>query len=449
MSFSESVSKWETEKLSLLADYISRGITPKYTDDKNQSILVVNQRCIREGKVLFEDARRHDIEKKKVSEEKFLRDFDVLVNSTGVGTLGRVSQIKKVYEPTTVDSHVTIVRGNSDYIDKKYLGYAIKAQQSIIENMAEGSTGQTELSRKRLGDEIVIGFPKNKQEQKAIAHILSTLDDKIEVNNQINKTLENMAQAIFKQWFVDFEFPNEDGEPYKSSGGEMVESELGMIPKGWEVGSFSEYISSMLGGDWGKDSPQGNYTQKVYCLRGADINDIVAGNKGKMPERYIIEKNLIKKKLNSGNLVVEISGGSPTQSTGRIAYVSSDLLKRYNSPLVATNFCRAIKLKKDEHMEFFYNYWKALYQNNVFFHYENGTTGIKNLDISSFIERHPIVIPNENIIKMFTHQVKLFYKMHQNYGVENSQIETLRDSLLPKLMSGEIRVPMDEEGDVS
>src|SRR5699024_11080133 len=77
---------------------------------------------------------------------------------------------------------------------------------------------------------------------KTIAHILSTLDDKIEVNNQINKTLENMAQAIFKQWFVDFEFPNEDGEPYKSSGGEMVESELGMIPKGWEVKDLGEII---------------------------------------------------------------------------------------------------------------------------------------------------------------------------------------------------------------
>lgn len=75
-------------------------------------------------------------------------------------------------------------------------------------------------------------------EQKAIAHILSTLDEKIEVNNEINKTLEKIAQAIFKQWFVDFEFPNEDGEPYQSSGGEMVESELGLIPKGWEVGNL-------------------------------------------------------------------------------------------------------------------------------------------------------------------------------------------------------------------
>lgn len=333
-------------------------------------------------------------------------------------------------------------------VNPKFIRYYTLSNEykDWVSSFSTGST-RSNINAKTYGN-MKIKLPPTDQ-QDFLVRILSTIDDKIQVNNQINKTLENMAQAIFKQWFVDFEFPNEDGEPYKSSGGEMVESELGMIPKGWEVGSFSEYISSMLGGDWGKDSPQGNYTQKVYCLRGADINDIVAGNKGKMPERYIIEKNLIKKKLNSGNLVVEISGGSPTQSTGRIAYVSSDLLKRYNSPLVATNFCRAIKLKKDEHMEFFYNYWKALYQNNVFFHYENGTTGIKNLDISSFIERHPIVIPNENIIKMFTHQVKLFYKMHQNYGVENSQIETLRDSLLPKLMSGEIRVPMDEEGDVS
>ena len=333
-----------------------------------------------------------------------------------------------------------------DENDNIFIYYLLKNNIDIIENHANGSTFK-EISGSVMKS-LEFGIP-SLREQKAIAHILSTLDDKIEVNNQINKTLENMAQAIFKQWFVDFEFPNENGEPYKSSGGEMVESDLGLIPKGWEVGSFSEYIISMLGGDWGKDSPQGNYTQKVYCLRGADINDIVAGNKGKMPERYIIEKNLIKKKLNSGNLVIEISGGSPTQSTGRIAYVSNDLLKRYNSPLVATNFCRAIKLKKDEHMEFFYNYWKTLYQNNVFFHYENGTTGIKNLDISSFIERHQIIIPNENIVKMFTRQAKLFYKMHQNYGVENSQIETLRDSLLPKLMSGEIRVPLNEEGDAS
>src|SRR5690606_14224033 len=74
-----------------------------------------------------------------------------------------------------------------------------------------------------------------------------TLDEKIETNNQINEKLEEMAQALFKRWFVDFEFPNENGEPYKSSGGEMVESELGMIPKGWGVGKLGDIISISSG----------------------------------------------------------------------------------------------------------------------------------------------------------------------------------------------------------
>ncbi|MGI6428482.1 MAG: restriction endonuclease subunit S [Syntrophomonadaceae bacterium] len=77
-------------------------------------------------------------------------------------------------------------------------------------------------------------------EQKSIAATLSCLDDMIELNNRTNQILEEIAQAIFKSWFIDFEFPNEDGEPYKSSGGEMVESELGEIPKGWRVASFTE-----------------------------------------------------------------------------------------------------------------------------------------------------------------------------------------------------------------
>ena len=392
---------------------------------------------------------RYFINNEKYEEMKrfTVRENDLIISCSG--TVGRVSVIRKDDPIGIISQALLILRPNTEKVLTDFLFYFFTSRigyNSIISR--SGGSVQANISKRAVIENIDIDVPPL-PEQKSIVNILSALDKKIEVNNQINKTLESMAQAIFKQWFVDFEFPNEDGEPYKSSGGEMVESELGMIPKGWEVGSFSDYISSMLGGDWGKDSPQGNFTQKVYCLRGADINDIVAGNKGKMPERYIIEKNLLKKKLNSGNLVVEISGGSPTQSTGRIAYVSNDLLKRYNSPLVATNFCRAIKLKNDEHMEFFYNYWKIFYQNNIFFHYENGTTGIKNLDISSFIERHPIIIPNENIVSMFTRQAKLFYKMHQNYGVENSQIETLRDSLLPKLMSGEIRVHLEEEGDAS
>ena len=114
----------------------------------------------------------------------------MLINSTGVGTLGRAAQIKEISEPTTVDSHVTILRPN-EYIDNLYFGYAVQMLEKNIENLAEGSTGQTELSRVRLEDEIFINCLPIKS-QKKIGLILSNIDKKIELNNQINKNLTRL-----------------------------------------------------------------------------------------------------------------------------------------------------------------------------------------------------------------------------------------------------------------
>ncbi|NLK43770.1 MAG: restriction endonuclease subunit S [Tissierellia bacterium] len=120
-----------------------------------------------------------------------------------------------------------------------FLYYLMMIKRYELENIAGGSTFK-EVSG-RIVKEFKIPVPPL-NEQKSIAKILSFLDEKIEVNNQLNKTLEEMAQTIFKHWFVDFEFPYEDGEPYKSSGGEMVESDLGMIPKGWEVKELGDVV---------------------------------------------------------------------------------------------------------------------------------------------------------------------------------------------------------------
>src|SRR5690606_39114669 len=128
-------------------------------------------------------SRFSDLQKRKVPSEKYLKSYDILINSTGQGTLGRVSQIKEVTSPVTVDSHVTIVRAKRD-IDNVFLGYCLKARQSEIESMAEGSTGQTELSKYKVA-EMVIKVP-SLASQKRIAEILSSLDDKIELNNKIN-----------------------------------------------------------------------------------------------------------------------------------------------------------------------------------------------------------------------------------------------------------------------
>lgn len=281
--------------------------------------------------------------------------------------------------------------------------------------------------------------------QKSIAYVLSTLDKKIQVNSKINQNLEAIAQAIFKHWFADFEFPNEEGKPYKSSGGEMVESEFGLIPMGWKVGHINYFIGSIIGGDWGKPTFQKNYTHQVRIIRGADIPEIKVGNKGNAPMRFILEKSYKKKALRKGNLVVEISGGSPTQSTGRITYISEEVIRKFDSDIVCTNFCRLMTINRSSFMEFVYLYWQKLYESGVFFLYENGTTGIKNLDIDAVLNNYSIVQPPDNIIEKFHKTLKNVYKKIQVLGEENIKLTKIRDTLLPKLMSGEIQVPMDKE----
>lgn len=232
----------------------------------------------------------------------------------------------------------------------------------------------------------------------------------------LNKNLEAQAQSLFKSWFID--------APEASS---------------WESGTFSDIIDTMIAGDWGKEAPTGNNTEMVYCIRGADIPEVKNGNKGKMPTRYILPKNYASKHLVAGDVVVEISGGSPTQSTGRIAAVSQSLLDRYDKGMVCTNFCKAMKPKAGYSM-FVYYYWQYLYDKKVFFLYENGTTGIKNLDISGFIETEPIILPPAELVQKFDTFCHSVFDIIFANGLQNEQLSSTRDSLLPKLMTGELDV---------
>ncbi len=300
--------------------------------------------------------------------------------------------------------------------------------------------GKQQLSKLRSGSSqpyISLGALRNldipvpnENTMNDIVSILSSLDDKIELNRRINGNLEQQAQALFKAWFVDF-------EPFKD--GKFVDSELGRIPEGWKVGRFNNIIESTLSGDWGKERQEGNYIKKVFCLRGADIPDVKIGNKGYMPIRFILEKNFATKALTAGNLVIEISGGSPTQSTGRICRISHELLTKYNNSIVCTNFCKAIRPMVG-YSSFMYYMWEKLYNEGVMFSYENGTTGIKNLDINGLTQKEPIIIPPIEVALNFEKYVDIYYNKIQKNGIESEQLSHLRDTLLPRLMSGELNV---------
>ena len=156
---------------------------------------------------------------------------------------------------------------------------------------------------------------------------------------------------------------------------------------------IKDVISEVKSGDWGKGSPTENYTTEVLCVRGADIPELCKGNVGKMTQRFIHNKKATSKILSANNLIIEISGGSPTQSTGRIALISDKILSRYSKPLICSNFCKAITATGIQ-PEYLFNYWLYLYNKDAMFPYENGTTGIKNLDFNSFIQEQDISIPD-------------------------------------------------------
>lgn len=330
------------------------------------------------------------------------------------GTPGRVCLV-----PDPVDfciaQDMIALRADDEKIYNKYL-LAVLRSWKIQQQIYNTNVGDViPHFKKQFMDQLLIPVP-DRRIQEVIGNLYYELSYKTELNKKINNNLEQQAQTLFKSWFID--------APESSS---------------WETGTFSDIIETMIAGDWGKDSPTGNNTEMVYCIRGADIPDVKSGNKGKMPTRFILPKNYAAKHLVAGDVVVEISGGSPTQSTGRIASISQSLLDRYDKGMVCTNFCKAMKPKSGYSM-FVYYYWQYLYDKKVFFLYENGTTGIKNLDISGFIETEPIILPPAELVEKFDAFCHSIFNVIFANGLQNEQLANMRDALLPKLMSGEVDV---------
>ena len=322
--------------------------------------------------------------------------------------------------------------------DIDYLYYYLKYHIKEIEAIGSGTTFK-EVSKTSL-QQFEIALPAL-EVQKHIASILSNIDCKIELNRAINQNLEAMAKQLYDYWFVQFDFPDENGRPYKSSGGKMVWNDKlkREIPKGWKDITFTSFINKNKAGDWGDDIPKDG-TIKVGCVRGADIiklNDV--------PSRYITSKHS-DRLLEDGDIVIEVSGGSPIQATGRVALITNGVIERNGGALVCSNFCQSFSMKKRVFSEYFYYLWKNLYDNDNMFNFEGKTSGIKNFQTEVFLANHWFEVPKQ-LIETF-HAVVLQYHLmiDQNIAESNNLIK-LRDELLPLLMNGQVSVNSDLSDD--
>lgn len=320
--------------------------------------------------------------------------------------------------------------------DNEYLFYLLKHNINELINRESGTVFGSVNKKDILGLKVLV--PENQMEQKAIAHVLSTLDDKIEVNNRINKTLENMAQAIFKRWFVDFEFPNEEGEPYKSNGGEMVESELGMIPKGWEVVELETIINVKHGYAFKSEFFSDNPTNKVLLTPGNfNIGGGFKADKLKYySESAVYPSNYVLKKEDLLVTMTDLSIAGDTLGYPLI-------VPRRKYIMLHNQRLGKVEIKKNSiSKEYLYYLFCTKEYRGYILGSATGTT-VKHT-APNRIMNYRVALPNWNVLSAFSSVASEILEMLSENDFQNVVLKSVRDTLLPKLMAGEIRVPIEE-----
>ena len=377
-----------------ITSYIKRGITPVYTDDCLNSIVVLNQKCNRDYRISFDDARLHDIKKKKISPEKYLQSYDVIINATGVGTAGRVAQIGLVNDKVTTDSHMLVLRCN-DCIDKSYYGWLLKSLQGRIEMFAEGSTGQTEMNKDLILD-IEFDLPSFENQIK-ISNLLNSIDSRISLNEEINDNLQQQASSIFRNYLIKFD----------------------NIPAGWEIGSLDSIADYINGLAMQKYPPKNNEVGlpvlKISELKQGFCDSNSDRCTSDLKSDYIINNGDVIFSW-SASLVVDIWAGGKAGLNQHLFNVKS---KKYD--------------------KWFYYWWTKYYLNEFIHEALAKATTMGHIKRDS-LSKAKVLIPSDSDYKSIANILEPLTDSIIKIKLENQRLSELRDALLPKLMSGEIDV---------
>lgn len=375
---------------------------------------------IRDGSIDWDTVPYCTIDEKSLVKTK-LEIGDIVVARTGATT--GINQIIKQDKFAVFASYLIRFRIDKNIADPFFIGYYLKSKYwndhlgSII-----GGSAQPGANAKQFGD-FTMDLPPLPT-QKAIAEILSSLDSKIELNNQINQNLEALAQALFKQWFVDFEFPNENGEPYKSSGGEMIDSELGEIPKGWRVYNFGELLTTI---------------SKTYPLK--KVEEVIFLNTGDIQNGKFLHKNYSRADQLPGQAKKSIQLGDILYSeirpqNKRFAYVHFNA----ESFVVST---KLMVLRPKVNIDPFFMYF-LLTQDDTIRYLQilaESRSGTFPQITFSEVSTLKVALPSFEEVNSFSNKILDPYFEHSfNKDFENESLSELRDTLLPKLLSGELEV---------
>lgn len=339
---------------------------------------------------------------------------DVLLNITG-DSVARCCIVPSEILPARVNQHVAIIRPRKEELDNHYLLYYLQHYKRQLLQIASAGATRNAITKAMI-ENLILPCPKSLDDQRRIASILSSLDRKIELNNKINADLEEMAQAIFKNWFVDF-------EPFKD--GKFVDSELGMIPEGWKVGRLDE-IADVVGGSTPSKAKPEYYTQKgIAWLTPKDLSNHPAV----YTSRGVID--ITEEGYNSTSTKLMPKGTILFTSRAPIGYISI----AQND--ICTNQGFKSLVPKKAGTCFLYCFLKYVTPE-----IENKSTGSTFKEASgSLMKSLQVIMPEQKVFEDFETIVSPLFARIESLEKENSRLSTLRDTLLPRLMSGELEVP--------
>lgn len=412
---------WKIYKLKELTNKIGSGATPRGGKEAylDSGISLIRSQNVLDFSFSTDGLAFIDDSQAKALNNVTVESRDVLLNITG-DSVARVCQVPDIWLPARVNQHVAIIRANQDILCPEFLLYTLltNGNKNTLLTLASAGATRNALTKQMIEDfEITIPpLP----EQRSIASILSAIDDKIELNLQMNKTLEEMATTLYKHWFKDF-------GPFQS--GDFVDSELGMIPKGWEVKGILE-IAQLLSGGTPKTTVSEYWDGDIHWVSAKDI-----GNGGNIyineTEKTITEvgvKNSSTKILPEDTVILVARG-----SVGKYGMIAKSMAMNQS--------CYGLYTKSEFSQGLVYLMVSMLI--SQFQRVAYGSV-FDTITTSTFETTKVIAPPTEIVHKLKDLIDPLFLELKQN-TIENQSLMTLRNTLLPKLISGEVRVKEAEK----
>jgi type I restriction enzyme S subunit len=417
------MSEWKEYKLGDVAS-VQTGPFGSQLHQKDYVVVgtpIITVEHLGDNRITYQNLPKVSDEDKQRLKKYHLQEGDVVFSR--VGSVDRRALVTKKEDGWLFSGRCLRVRGIENKADGAFLSYYF-GQESFKEYVRRIAVGATMPSiNTTILSEIVIKLPPLPT-QTAIAEILSSLDDKIELNNKINQELEALAQTLFKRWFIDFEFPNENGEPYKSSGGEMVESELGEIPKGWEVKDIESLTNKMSSGGTPSTRRTDYYDGNIKWYSTKELKDGFLFESERMISVSGLENSSAK--LFPPNTVVMAIYAAPT--VGRLGVLTEEA--SFNQ--AALGFVA----KDDVGYEFIFLLLKHLRSdlNNL----ANGAAQ-QNLNVG-IVKNYRVIYPPHDLLKSFNSIISPMFNCLKNNQEGNIDLAKTRDTLLPKLISGELEI---------